>query len=68
MAFTSSDLTAVETAITNRISGGAVKRYSTGDGRQLEYMDMEQLLKLRDRIKRELYPNKTRTKASTRYA
>ena len=69
MAWTSSDLTAVETAIRARISGGAVESYSV-QGRQLRYMSLEDLRKLRTEMKRELnadFADRV-TKASFRYS
>lgn len=68
MAFSSTDLTNVETAISARLSGGAVERYSI-DGRSLQYMAMKDLLALRREIQRELNASTTiRTKVSIRYA
>lgn len=53
MAYTAADLTAVETAIRNRISGGAVDSYGIGS-RRLEYMKLADLRALRREIADEL--------------
>lgn len=46
-------LAAVETAITARLSGGAVDSYSIG-GRNLRYMSLLELFKIRDQLKSEV--------------
>lgn len=43
----------VESAIESRLSGGAVQSYSIG-GRNLQYITLEELRKLRDQLKREI--------------
>ncbi|MBI4970805.1 MAG: hypothetical protein HZC17_03085 [Candidatus Omnitrophica bacterium] len=43
----------VENAINVRISGGAVQSYSIG-GRNLQYIPLTELYKLRDQLKREI--------------
>ena len=43
----------VETAINARISGGAVQSYSIG-GRNLQYIPLQDLYKLRDQLRREI--------------
>lgn len=43
----------VEAAIEARLSGGAVQSYSIG-GRNLQYVTLEELRKLRDQLKREI--------------
>lgn len=45
-------LTLVETAISNRLAGGAVQSYSIS-GRNIQYMSLDELFKTRDRLKRE---------------
>jgi hypothetical protein len=45
-------LAAVEQAIAARLNGGAVQSYSIG-GRNLQYMTIESLMKLRDQLKAE---------------
>ena len=68
MAWTSADVTAVETAINARISGGAVQSYSIG-GRSLSYMSLAELRELRREMLIELNASTTtRTKGSIRYA
>lgn len=46
-------LTAVEQAIAARFNGGAVQSYSIG-GRNLQYMSIESLMKMRDQLKAEV--------------
>lgn len=58
MAWTSADLTAVETAIRKRISGGAVDSYAIG-GRNVAYMPLEDLRSLRDEMRREIEAKKS---------
>lgn len=53
MAYTAADLTAVETAIRNRLDGGAVNSYGVGSQR-LEYMSLKDLRDLRREIAEEL--------------
>lgn len=43
----------VEAALDARLSGGAVQSYSIG-GRNLQYITLEELRKLRDQLKREI--------------
>ena len=43
----------IEAAIDARLSGGAVQSYSIG-GRNLQYVTLEELRKLRDQLKREI--------------
>jgi len=43
----------VETAINARITGGAVQSYSIG-GRNLQYIPLQDLYKLRDQLRREI--------------
>ena len=45
-------LAAVETAITNRLSGGAVESYGI-DGRNLKYCALDELYRLRIKLKAE---------------
>jgi len=46
-------LTNVENAINARMTGGAVQAYSIG-GRNLQYIPLPDLLKLRDQLRREI--------------
>jgi len=46
-------LTAVETAITARLSGGAVQSYSIG-GRNIQYISLGELYKLREQLRKEV--------------
>ncbi len=50
----------VETAINARLTGGAVHSYSIGD-RNLQYINLSELQKLRDNLRRELACSKTAT-------
>ena len=43
----------VETAINARMTGGAVQSYSIG-GRNLQYIPLQDLYKLRDQLRREI--------------
>lgn len=43
----------VENAINARMTGGAVTSYSIG-GRNLQYISLDELLKLRDQLRREI--------------
>ena len=43
----------VETAINARLTGGAVQSYSIG-GRNLQYIQMTELIKLRDQLRKEI--------------
>lgn len=43
----------VEIAINARMTGGAVQSYSIG-GRNLQYISLNELIKLRDQLRREL--------------
>lgn len=43
----------VETAINARMTGGAVQSYSIG-GRNLQYISLNELIKLRDQLRREI--------------
>lgn len=47
--YTQAMLDLVDAAITARLSGGAVQSYSVG-GRNLKYISIEELTKLRDKI------------------
>ena len=69
MAWTSSDLTVVETAIRNRLSGGAVESYSV-QGINLRYCTFEELRLLRAEMRREVNATTAKrvTKASFRYS
>ena len=53
MATAASLLVKVEAAIEARLDGGAVDSYSIR-GRSLEYMDIGDLFKLRDQLRREV--------------
>ena len=53
MSTTSEMLDAVNAAITARLAGGAVQSYSLEDGRNIQYITMTELLKLRDRLNTE---------------
>ena len=46
----------VETAINARMTGGAVQSYSIG-GRNLQYMQLPELEKMRDKLIRQLSPS-----------
>ncbi len=43
----------VENAINARVTGGAVQSYSIG-GRNIQYIGLEELRKLRDQLRREI--------------
>jgi hypothetical protein len=43
----------VENAINARMTGGAVQSYSIG-GRNLQYISLDELLKLRDQLRKEI--------------
>ncbi len=53
----------VETAINARLTGGAVASYSIA-GRNLQYISLSELMKLRDKLKAEV----AGTKQTTTYA
>ena len=53
MATSAELLTAVEAAITARMSGGAVASYGVGD-RNLRYMELPDLVAFRDKLKAEV--------------
>ena len=53
MSTTSEMLDAVNAAITARLAGGAVQSYSLEDGRNIQYITMTELLKLRDKLNAE---------------
>ena len=53
MSTTSEMLDAVNAAIAARLAGGAVQSYSLEDGRNIQYITMTELLKLRDRLNTE---------------
>ena len=50
----------VETAINARMSGGAVQSYSIG-GRNLQYINLSELIKLRDVLRQEVSSVSVRT-------
>jgi len=50
----------VENAINARMTGGAVQSYSIG-GRNLQYITLSELMKLRDQLKQELASGISRT-------
>lgn len=50
----------VETAINARMSGGAVQSYSIG-GRNLQYINLSELIKLRDKLRQEVSSIGSRT-------
>lgn len=53
MATTQELLTAVETAIEARLNGGAVQAYTIG-GRNIQYITLSELYKLRTQLKKEV--------------
>jgi len=50
----------VETAINARLTGGAVHSYSIGD-RNLQYISLNELIRLRTKLRREIAGSQTRT-------
>jgi len=50
----------VETAINARMTGGAVQSYSIG-GRNLQYITLAELIKLRDTLRQEIAAGSFRT-------
>jgi hypothetical protein len=50
----------VENAINARMTGGAVQSYSIG-GRNLQYITLSELMKLRDQLKQEVASGASRT-------
>ena len=50
----------VENAINARMTGGAVQSYSIG-GRNLQYITLSELMKLRDQLKQEVASGTSRT-------
>jgi len=50
----------VETAINARMTGGAVQSYSIG-GRNLQYITLAELIKLRDTLRQEIASGSSRT-------
>ena len=50
----------VETAINVRMTGGAVQSYSIG-GRNLQYITLAELIKLRDMLRQEIAAGSSRT-------
>lgn len=50
----------VENAINARMTGGAVQSYSIG-GRNLQYITLGELTKLRDKLRQEVASGKSRT-------
>ena len=50
----------VETAINARMTGGAVQSYSIG-GRNLQYITLAELIKLRDTLRQEIVAGSSRT-------
>jgi hypothetical protein len=66
MATSQELLTQVESAIEARLTGGAVQSYSIG-GRNIQYISLTELYKLRDKLKREVQassPTNTRLYAT----
>jgi len=53
-------LDSLETAINARMTGGAVQSYSIG-GRNLQYISLSELLKLRDQLRKEIASGKDTT-------
>ena len=53
MATASEMLTAVETAISARLSGGAAQSY-TIDGRNIQYISLSELREFRDQLRKEV--------------
>lgn len=49
----------VETAINARLTGGAVHSYTIGD-RNLQYISLNELIRLRDKLRREIAGSQTR--------
>ena len=56
----------VEAAIDARLSGGAVQSYSIG-GRNLQYVTLEELRKLRDQLKREIASGSGNTRTYAKF-
>lgn len=50
----------LETAINARMTGGAVQSYSIG-GRNLQYISISELIKLRDQLRKEIAGSKDTT-------
>lgn len=50
----------LNTAINARMTGGAIQSYSIG-GRNLQYITLSELLKLRDQLRREIAGGKNTT-------
>ena len=50
----------LDTAINARMTGGAVQSYSIG-GRNLQYISLSELLKLRDQLRREIASGRDNT-------
>ena len=50
----------VENVINARMTGGAVQSYSIG-GRNLQYISISELIKLRDQLRKEIAGGKTST-------
>lgn len=53
MAWTQTDIDAVEAAIRAKVTGGAIARYSIRD-RSIEYMSLQDLIVLRSDMRREM--------------
>lgn len=50
----------LDTAINTKMTGGAVQSYSIG-GRNIQYISLSELLKLRDQLRREITAGKDTT-------
>ncbi|MFH2030846.1 MAG: hypothetical protein ABIJ40_09575 [Bacteroidota bacterium] len=50
----------LEIAINTRMTGGAVQSYSIG-GRNLQYITLSELIKLRDKLRQEIASGNSRT-------
>ena len=50
----------LNTAINARMTGGAIQSYSIG-GRNLQYISLSELLKLRDQLRREIAGGRNKT-------
>ena len=57
-------LDAIDTAIYNKMTGGAVQEYTIGD-RNIQYMSLKHLQQFRDQIKREISAGKNSTTFAT---
>jgi len=54
MAWTASDIAAVEAAIRALIDGSPVQSYALADGRNVAYISLDDLRKLRSEMRREV--------------